>query len=164
MGRKRVGGRWSCQCGVDVLPLAVAHHDEPAALHRAGMDEKQLFSARLKAALAAAGVSGRPADLEKLFNLKYAGKPVTFQTVRYWLTGKTIPTQDKIEVLADLLGVDRYELRFGRKGGRHLGEDKLAWSTERVDARDRIAMELYQKLSDPHRKAVRDLIEALSGT
>lgn len=126
------------------------------------MDEKQLFSARLKAALAAAGVSERPGDLEKLFNLRYAGKPVTFQAVRYWLTGKTVPTQDKIEVLADLLGVDPHELRFGRKGGRHLGEPKLAWSTERADVRDRIAMEQYHRLSDPHRKAVRDLIQALA--
>lgn len=126
------------------------------------MDEKQLFSARLKAALTEAGLSERPGDLEKLFNLKYAGKPVTFQAVRYWLTGKTIPTQDKIEVLADLLGVDRYELRFGRKGGRHLAEPKLTWAGTPIDARDRIAMEQYQRLSDPHRKAVRDLIQALA--
>ncbi|WP_334177341.1 hypothetical protein [Pseudoxanthomonas sp.] len=126
------------------------------------MDEKQLFSTRLKAALAAAGVSERPGELEKLFNLKYAGRPVTFQAVRYWLTGKTIPTQDKVDVLADLLGVDPYELRFGRKGARHLAEPRLAWSANPIDARDRIAMELYQKLSDPHRKAVRDLIRALA--
>jgi transcriptional regulator with XRE-family HTH domain len=126
------------------------------------MDEKQLFSARLRAALAAAGVSERPGDLEKLFNLKYAGRPVTFQAVRYWLMGKTIPTQDKVDVLADLLEVDPYELRFGRKGDRHLAEPRLTWPASRVDARDRIAMELYQKLSDPHRKAVRDLIHALA--
>ena len=126
------------------------------------MDEKQQFSARLKAALMAAGVSERPGDLEKLFNLKYAGRPVTFQAVRYWLTGKTIPTQDKVDVLADLLGVDAYELRFGRKGDRHLAEPKLTWAAVSVDARDRLAMELYQKLPGPQRKAVRDLIQALA--
>lgn len=126
------------------------------------MDEKQLFAARLRAALAAAGVSERPGDLEKLFNLKYAGRPVTFQAVRYWLTGKTIPTQDKVDVLADLLGVDAYELRFGRKGDRHLAEPKLTWAAKPIDVRDRLAMELYQKLPDTQRRAVRDLIHALA--
>lgn len=126
------------------------------------MDEKQQFSARLRAALVAAGVSERPGDLEKLFNLKYAGKPVTFQAVRYWLTGKTIPTQDKIDVLADLLGIDAYELRFGRKGGRNgVAEPRLAWPTA-MEAQDRLAVEIYLSLPAPQRRTVRDVIQALA--
>ena len=127
------------------------------------MDEKQQFSARLKAAMKAAGLDGRVRTLETLFNLKYQGKSVSYQGIRYWLIGKTIPDQDKLVVLADLLDIDAQELRYGSKPGRsRIAEQRPAWPGA-MDANDRAAVEAYLRLPPRGRKAVREVIHALAG-
>lgn len=126
------------------------------------MDEKAQFSARLKGALKAAGISGKPADLEKLFNLAYRGKPMSYQGVRFWLIGKTMPEPDKLEVLAGLVGVDAQALRYGRSpdSRSRVAESALSWPAQ-IDAEDRIAISRFLKLPEDTRKIIRDIIHAL---
>ena len=80
-------------------------------------DEKAEFSVRLRAALKAAGLDASAAVLERRFNSRYAGAAVTAQAISGWLNGKAIPRQDKIRVLAAIVGMGPYELQYGGAGG-----------------------------------------------
>ena len=61
-------------------------------------DAKSPFSAHLKKAMKAAGHEPIPSVLEREFNLRYLGSPMTLHGVRKWLHG-SVPATDKLEVL-----------------------------------------------------------------
>jgi len=67
----------------------------------------------LKSALAAAHLSSRPTDVALAFNLRANGAAVTAYAARKWLVGDSIPTQERIVILATWLGVHPSWLRFG---------------------------------------------------
>jgi transcriptional regulator with XRE-family HTH domain len=67
------------------------------------MDEKLEFANRLANAMLNAGYEARASVLEPQFNTRYWGKPVTYQAVTRWLKGEAIPSQDKLQVLAEWL-------------------------------------------------------------
>ncbi len=53
-------------------------------------------------------------DLARQFNLKHTGNSgVTPQATHKWLTGQVIPTTDKINTLAEWLGVTAHWLHYG---------------------------------------------------
>ncbi|HEU4991630.1 MAG TPA: hypothetical protein VFT52_03965 [Luteimonas sp.] len=122
-------------------------------------DEKAEFSARLRAALRDARIEASPAVLEKRFNSRYAGAPVTTQAISGWLNGKAIPRQDKLRVLAALVGVDAYVLQYGGRGAR-VSEAKGAW--EGLSPAERAMVDAYVMLAPSQRKLVRDLVAALA--
>lgn len=76
-------------------------------------NEQQKFSARLVQALEGAGIRPKQTDVWRMFNQRHAGPPVTIHAVRKWLTGESIPAQDKLQTLADWLSVNPNWLRFG---------------------------------------------------
>ena len=61
--------------------------------------------------------------LFRLFNARYPGRSVSFQSTSRWLGGRSIPEQDKLQVLAELFGVEPHHLRFG--GGYRVAEKWL---------------------------------------
>ncbi|CCD28862.1 putative transcriptional regulator [Candidatus Glomeribacter gigasporarum BEG34] len=77
--------------------------------------EKSDFSARLRFALRKSAQTIKGAtDLARLFNLKYrSNRSITVQTAHKWLSGRAIPTADKIEILAEWLGVNPHWLHYG---------------------------------------------------
>jgi transcriptional regulator with XRE-family HTH domain len=124
-------------------------------------DEKAEFSARLRAALKEARIDASPAVLEKRFNSRYEGAPVTSQAISGWLNGKSIPRQDKLRVLAALVGVDAHVLQYGGGGARsRVGEVAQAW--EGLSPAERAMVDAYVTLAPPQRKLVRDLVNALA--
>ena len=82
------------------------------------VSESQQFADRLRGALESAGVRASPTLVANAFNLRYRGRSITPHTVRNWLLGKVMPTQDKLRVLSDWLQVSPDELRFGRAPGK----------------------------------------------
>ncbi len=76
-------------------------------------EERAHFSDRLKGALRAAGLSTSPSKFVAEFNLRADGATVTVHGARKWLVGDAIPTQARIQVMADWLGVSAAWLRFG---------------------------------------------------
>jgi hypothetical protein len=76
-------------------------------------EERAHFSDRLKGALRAAGLSPSPSKFVVEFNLRADGATVTVHGARKWLVGDAIPTQARIQVMADWLGVSAAWLRFG---------------------------------------------------
>ena len=122
-------------------------------------DEKAEFSTRLRAALKDARIEASPAVLEKRFNSRYTGAPVTSQAISGWLNGKAIPRQDKLRVLAALVGIDAHVLQYGGRGSR-VGETKGAW--EGLSPSERAMVDAYVTLAPPQRKLVRELVAALA--
>ena len=121
--------------------------------------EKAEFARRLRAALHDAGIEASAAVLEKKFNSRYDGAPVTAQAISGWLSGRYLPKQDKIRVLAALVGVDPHVLQYG--GGKaRLGDDRPVW--EALTAQERAMMDAFLALPSAQRKLVRELVAALA--
>lgn len=119
------------------------------------------FAERLRRLMEAEGYEPRPAVLEREFNERFWGKGVTFQTASSWLRGKSIPTQDKLEVLADWLKVEPQVLRYGDKAAKGIREARTAWPGG-LPGPDRAAIEAYLALPRPQRKVVRELVQFLA--
>jgi transcriptional regulator with XRE-family HTH domain len=124
------------------------------------MDEKTEFSERLKQAMQDAGYKVRPIVLEREFNTRYWGHPVTVQAVRRWLKGESIPSQDKLQVLAEWLQVEAHVLRFGGQPRLPANQRKKRWY-ETVEGPEREVLEAFMELPAEERKAVRTVILAL---
>ena len=77
-------------------------------------NEKIRFAQRLIDAMQAQGYDPEPAILEREFNLRHFGEPVTLQGVRKWLIGTAIPSADKLLTLAKWLNVPPEELAFDK--------------------------------------------------
>lgn len=125
------------------------------------MNEKIMFAERLKAALEAAGYEARPSVLEREFNLRYWGKPITFQAVRRWLRGDSIPSQDKLQVLAHWLLVDPHRLRYGGSTTYTVSEPPANWDISST-SEERQLLSLYRGLPAAQRKVVRDIMETFA--
>ena len=124
-------------------------------------DERQQFSRRLVEAMRAAGYEPQPGVLHKLFNSRYTGQSVSFQTVSRWLRGAALPEQDKLQVLAAVLGAEPHVLRFGAAARSRVGETAPAWAG--VGARGRQVIEAFLALPPKRREVVGTLVQALSG-
>lgn len=122
-------------------------------------DEKQEFSKRLAEAMRGSGHEPRPAELMRLFNSRYTGTSVTEMSTSRWLNGGAIPNQDKLQVLADLFGVEPHVLRFGRSGKGRVGETQGQWPS--VGARERQIIDTFLALPPKRRELIGELVAAL---
>ncbi len=125
------------------------------------MNEKAEFAARLREAMTQSGYPLRPVVLEREFNTRYWGQSVTMQAVRRWLRGEAIPSQEKLQVLADWLKVEPQVLRFGEAVRQSVQQHKQRWD-EGVGYQEREAFEAFLQLPAPQRKIVREVILAFA--
>jgi transcriptional regulator with XRE-family HTH domain len=123
--------------------------------------ETQAFAQRLKQALEASGVRISPTVVANEFNLRYWGRSVTPHTARNWLLGKSIPTQDKLRVLADWLQVGPDELRFGQVTKVPKGSENMGFWGGDLNMADREMVTRYMSLSVHDRKTAREVVAAL---
>jgi len=124
-------------------------------------ETKLQFAERLRSAMQAAGYVPRPAVLEREFNSRYWGKPMTLHGVRRWLLGETLPSQDKLLVLAEWLGVPPQTLLFGEQAVARVAQRKPRWDVE-VGFEDRELIEAFLRLPVPQRRVVREVILAFA--
>lgn len=120
--------------------------------------EKAAFAKRLREALEARGIEASAAVVEKRFNSRYDGAAVTAQAISGWLNGKSIPKQDKLRVLAAMVGMAPHELQYGGKPA--VGEARADW-TQALGAPERGMLDAYASLPLAQRKLVRELVAAL---
>lgn len=125
------------------------------------MNEKEAFAARLRQAMTDAGHEVRPAVLEKLFNSRYWGRSVTFQAVSRWLNGRSIPTQEKLLVLADLLAVDPQALRYGDEAVQRISEKRARWDAG-LAPEDREMVDMLLRLPVAQKRILREVICAFA--
>ncbi|MCW5604860.1 MAG: hypothetical protein KIT18_09985 [Burkholderiales bacterium] len=97
----------------------------------------------------------RPTLVAREFNRRYLDKPVSMYGVRKWLTGESIPSQDKVVVLAAWLGVSPEWLRFGPTTSTPATQLQQAVASFESD--DLVFFRNYRKLTSEHRLAVREV-------
>lgn len=124
------------------------------------ISEKAAFTQRLSRALKDARIeSGSPTLFAREFNRRYHGRPISVHAARKWLTGESIPTQDKLRLLAAWLGVSTEWLRFGEKAAANV---QLAEQEQAVYNRaDWELCHMLDSLSDEHKLIVREVVLAL---
>lgn len=77
-------------------------------------DEKVAFSKRLEFALRRSPEPVQGAtELALRFNLRHQGNAVSPQTTHKWLSGRAIPTNDKLATIAKWLNVGEHWLHYG---------------------------------------------------
>lgn len=126
-------------------------------------DEKQDFSKRLKEAMRRARVdAASPTRIAREFNLRYDGDPVTTQAARKWLSGQSLPSQDKIRVLAGWLGVPAQWLRFGEtERGEERPVSAVRQETPPYRTDHAWVGKKFEQLDEPHKKMIVEMVLAL---
>lgn len=122
-------------------------------------DERASFSDRLKGALRAAGYELSPTKVVSEFNLRADGLVVTVHGARKWLIGDAIPTQARIKVLADWLGVSAAWLRFGDADNSE--QHTLEPSAFTLDSAELVFVHDMRLLSDGGRALLRDVLDSI---
>lgn len=123
-------------------------------------NETLAFAARLKSALDAAGIRASPTVIAHEFNLRFWGRSITPHTARNWLLGHSLPTQDKLRVLAEWLQVAPEELRFGLGPGKARTPGEAP--ADDLNLADREMLARYLSLAPNARRTVRDVVIALA--
>ena len=108
-----------------------------------------------------AGYPPKPALLEREFNLRWYGRPMTLHGVRRWLLGEAIPGQEKIVTLSEWLGISPQILRYGAEVEQRIEERAARWD-EAIRYQERDVIKAYLSLPQAQRKAVREIILALA--
>lgn len=121
------------------------------------MNEKIEFSNRLRDVLVKAGYVASPSVLEHEFNLRWYGRSISNQAAWGWLNNRSIPTQEKLQVLAEWLKVEPQVLRFGEAVRTSIQQHKQRWD-EGVGYLERETFDAFLKLPAPQRKLIREVI------
>ena len=121
------------------------------------MNEKIEFSSRLRDALVKAGYAASPSVMEHEFNLRWYGRSISNQAAWGWLNNRSIPTQEKIQVLAEWLKVEPQVLRFGEAVRNAVQQHKQRWD-EGIGHLERETFDAFLQLPAPQRKLIREVI------
>lgn len=126
---------------------------------------KQQFAERLIKAMEAAGYEAKPAVLEREFNLRYLGTPMTLHGVRRWLLGETLPSPDKMDVLGNWLNVSFGSARPGKVPSRRMvrEEGKAGWHAA-IPQQERDLVDTLLALPPQQRKIIREVVMAFART
>jgi len=123
-------------------------------------NERESFSERLQQALKNAHYSpDSPTRLAREFNIRFEGRPITVHAARKWLVGEAIPTQEKLRMIAQWLGVPADWLRFG--GPESPSEAGDTGSAARFESADVKLIADLQRLDEHHRQLAREFIRML---
>jgi len=127
------------------------------------MDEKQAFAQRLRQALKRSPKRIETAtELAVQFSLRHPNAAITTQAAQKWLTGKSRPTPDKIETLAQWLDVPVLWLRHGVADDVRRPAGTTAARPARAVPPTAQELRLLQRLRDmpeARRRLVQDIIE-----
>lgn len=121
------------------------------------MDEKIEFTHRLRAAMVQAGYAASPSVLEHEFNLRWHGQSISNQAAWGWLNSRSIPKQDKLQVLAEWLKIEPEVLRFGEAVRSKVAEHRQRWN-DGVGYQEREVFDAFLRLPAAQRKVVREVI------
>ena len=121
------------------------------------------FAARLEGAMAAKSIKHSPTVLAKLFNSAFDGRAVTVHTARNWILGKSLPTHDKLVVLAKLLDTSAEQLRYGRHSEKTLTLMNADGIETELTASQQQLVRKYISLNKVQQRLVSDLVDELVG-
>lgn len=121
-------------------------------------DERVNFSDRLKSALLASGLPIQPGPFVRAFNLRADGSAVTPHAGRKWLVGESIPTHEKILILANWLGVHAAWLRYGDAENADLPLSTIPEAL--LSTADLALIKDIVSLPAPTQRLVREIVDA----
>jgi transcriptional regulator with XRE-family HTH domain len=93
--------------------------------------------------------------------VRFEGRPITVHAARKWLVGEAIPTQEKLRMIAQWLGVPADWLRFGGTEVPGIEADSSAVAAPRFESADVKLIADLQRLDDHHRQLAREFIRML---
>lgn len=117
--------------------------------------ERSAFVQRLQSALSAADIPASATVVQREFNAGSGQSPITVHAARKWLMGESIPTQERIRVLAAWLGVSAAWLRFG--------DTAVEPEPAKLSAQEQLLLRNYRKLGAQERQHVLALIGTMAG-
>jgi hypothetical protein len=120
------------------------------------------FAARLEQAMKAKSIKYSPTVLGNLFNAEFDGRAVTPHTARNWILGKSLPTQDKLVVLAKLLDTSAEQLRYGRHSEKTLTLMNADGSETLITRSQQQLVRKYISLNKVQQRLVSDLVGELA--
>ena len=121
-------------------------------------DEREHIRERLKLALAGAGVSAQPTTFARAYNARADGASITVHAARKWLGGESIPTHEKVVILAVWLGVNAAWLRFGTSGENIFGVGVVPEASVSTPAL--VLINDIMSLPPKPRRIVRNIVDA----
>ena len=121
------------------------------------------FAARLEQAMSAKSIRRISTELANLFNAEFDGKAVTIPTVSNWMHGFTMPTQDKLLVLAELLDTSAEYLRYGRNWEKTLTLVNADGSETELTSSQQQIVRKYISLNKVQQRLVSELVGELAG-
>ena len=127
-----------------------------AVLRSPDIDRKE-FSLRLIEAIRHSGYKPSPTQLFREFNLRSPQREVSVHAARKWLIGLAMPTQPKLKVLSEWLGVTSEWLRFGPET---IDERKLPVFPGLVSIASQVAVEVA-RLKETDQMLVLDFIRLI---
>ncbi|HEX7643780.1 MAG TPA: hypothetical protein VF472_16350 [Burkholderiaceae bacterium] len=122
---------------------------------RTAVQEKAAFTERLKTAIRSFDENLlSPTTLAREFNRRSKSSTVAVTGAHKWLTGESIPQQQKMVVLASWLGVSVQWLRYGVSGESPVPSDK-------DQKRQKKLVNNFTSLSDRDKAIVEKLIDEM---
>ena len=121
------------------------------------------FAARLEQAMTVKSIKHSPTVLAKLFNAEFDGRAVTIHTARNWILGLSMPTHDKLVVLAELLDTSAEHLRYGRHSEKTLMISNADGSETELTGSQQQLVRKYIMLSASQQRLVSDLVDEITG-
>ena len=115
--------------------------------------QQALFSKRLIWALEVEGIALSPTILQREYNSLSNQAPITIHAARKWLMGEAIPTQGRIQILAECLNVSPSWLRFGEELGKS--------SASVLKAQELRLVQGFRQLTEKQRAGVLALVLAI---
>jgi hypothetical protein len=116
------------------------------------------FADRLCSALTAASQPTGATAFARAYNLRSNGAAVTVHGARRWLKGESIPTQERIILLAQWLNVNPAWLRFGNAESRN--DEPASLSVEGVPGTRSTLFHDIASLSAPAQIIIRDIVDS----
>ncbi|AVS69370.1 DNA-binding protein [Paracidovorax avenae] len=126
-------------------------------------DAKQNFAKKLRNAMEKAGYEARPSVLEREFNIRHWGKPMSLHGVRRWLRGETLPDHRKLVTLSQWLQIPLQDFLedAAPQAVRPSAEPGALWHAG-MGYDDRQLFEVYLRLPVPQRRIAREVILAIA--
>ena len=119
--------------------------------------ERVEFSERLINSLLKSDIHLRVIEIQKIFLNHSSSIQISTHGIRKWLFGESIPTQDKLRVLADILSVDINWLRYGISE-KNIENSKLM----NLNSNQKNLLNGFDKLSSNQKKYIIEITDALA--